>query len=82
MKVRQTQEVMKEESLEHEEGRKKQWKGHKGGAHTRLCFSSWVFKPFVMTEANILTPSDANNNDIKSGVGKCALLEVRVLYFT
>ena len=33
MKVRQTQEVMKEESLEHEEGRKKQWKGHKGG-HT------------------------------------------------
>ena len=35
-----------------------------------------------MTEANILTPSDANNNDIKSGVGKCALLEVRVLYFT
>ena len=35
-----------------------------------------------MTEANILTPSDANNNDIKSGVGKCALLDVRVSYFT
>ena len=34
-----------------------------------------------MTEAKIQTPSDMNNNGIKSGVGKCALLEVRFLYF-
>ena len=34
-----------------------------------------------MTEAKIQTPSDTNNNGIKNGVGKCALLEVRLLYF-
>lgn len=56
-------------------------KDTKWGAYTRLSFSSWVFKPFVMTEAKIQTPSDTNNNGIKNGVGKCALLEVRLLYF-
>ena len=35
-----------------------------------------------MTEANIQTPSDTNSNDIKRGVGKCALLEVGFLSFT